>query len=159
MNRGNSSPDGGAAGNPLLGEWTGPFGLPPFAALRPEHFPPAFERGLASHRAQIDAIASDPAPPDFDNTVAAMERSGALLTRVSSIFFVLAGADTNDALEKVERDISPLLARHNNEIYLNEALFRRIDELYRRRDALALDPEQMRVLDRHHTHFVRAGAG
>jgi peptidyl-dipeptidase Dcp len=154
-----SSPDGATAGNPLLDAWSGPFGLPPFVALRPEHFPPAFAQGLASHRAEVEAIASNPATPDFDNTVAAMERSGALLTRVSNIFFVLAGADTGDALEKVERDISPLLARHNNEIYLNEALFRRIDELYRRRDALALDPEQMRVLDRYHTHFVRAGAG
>jgi peptidyl-dipeptidase Dcp len=159
MNQETSSPDSGTAGNPLLGAWTGPFGLPPFAALRPEHFPPAFAQGLASHRAEVEAIASNPATPDFDNTVAAMERSGALLTRVSNIFFVLAGADTSDPLQEVERDISPLLARHNNEIYLNEALFRRIDELYRRRDALGLSPEQKRVLDRYHTHFVRAGAG
>jgi peptidyl-dipeptidase Dcp len=158
MNPGQSSP-GGSASNPLLGEWNGPFGLPPFAALRPEHFPPAFEQGLASHRAEVEAIAANPAAPDFDNTVAAMERSGAVLTRVSNIFFVLAGADTSDALEEVERDISPLLARHNNEIYLNEALFRRIDDLYRRRDALGLDSEQKRVLERYHTHFVRAGAG
>ena len=88
MNPGNSS-SGGLAGNPLFGEWTGPFGLPPFAALKPEHFPPAFEHGLASHRAEIDAIAANQARPNFDNTVAAMERSGALLTRVSNVFFVL----------------------------------------------------------------------
>src|ERR1700754_320969 len=130
-----SSP-GGSASNPLLGEWTGSFGLPPFAALRPEQFPPAFEQGLASHRAEVEAIAANPAAPDFDNTVAAMERSGALLTRVSNIFFVLAGADTSDALQEVERDISPLLARHNNEIYLNEALFKRFDDLHRRADTL-----------------------
>jgi peptidyl-dipeptidase Dcp len=159
MDQESFSRDGGTAGNPLLGEWTGPFGLPPFAALAPEHFPPAFEQGLASHRAEIEAIAANPAAPDFDNTVAAMERSGALLTRVSNVFFVLAGADTSDTLQEVERDISPLLARHNNEIYLNEALFRRIDDLHRRRDALGLNAEQKRVLDRYHTHFVRAGAG
>jgi peptidyl-dipeptidase Dcp len=159
MNQETSSPDGATAGNPLLGAWTGPFGLPPFAALAPGHFPPAFAQGLASHRAEIEAIASNPATPDFDNTVAAMERSGALLTRVSNIFFVLAGADTGDVLQEVERDVSPLLARHNNEIYLNEALFRRIDDLYRQREALGLSPEQMRVLDRYRTHFVRAGAG
>lgn len=158
MDQGISSA-GGTAANPLLTDWTGPFGLPPFAALKPEHFPPAFAQGLASHRAEVEAIAADPAAPDFDNTVAAMERSGALLTRVSSVFFVLAGADTGDALQEVERDISPLLARHNNEIYLNEALFRRIDGLYRRREALGLTAEQQRVLERYHTHFVRAGAG
>jgi peptidyl-dipeptidase Dcp len=100
MNQETSSLEG-AAGNPLLGEWTGPFGLPPFAALKPEHFPPAFAQGLASHRAEIAAIAENPAPPDFDNTVAAMERAAALLTRVSNLFFVLAGADTNDALQAI----------------------------------------------------------
>ncbi len=158
MNPGNSSP-GGIASNPLLGEWTGPFALPPFAALKPEHFPPAFAQGLARHRAEIEAIAADPARPDFDNTVAAMERSGALLTRVSNVFFVLAGADTSDDLQAIERDISPLLARHDNEIYLNEPLFQRIDDLHRRRDELGLTSEQRRVLERYHTHFVRAGAG
>ena len=101
MNSVLSSP-GGSASNPLLGKWTGPFGLPPFAALQPEHFSPAFEQALAGHRAEIEAIAADPAAPDFDNTVAAMERSGALLTRVSNIFFLLAGADTSDALQEVE---------------------------------------------------------
>jgi len=150
---------GGSASNPLLGAWTGPFGLPSFAAIKPEHFPPAFEQGLAHHRAEIEAIAANPAASDFDNTMAAMERSGALLTRVSNIFFVLAGANTNDALQEVERDISPLLARHDNEIYLNEALFRRIDDLHRRREGLGLTAEQKRVLERYHTHFVRAGAG
>jgi peptidyl-dipeptidase Dcp len=158
MNPGNSSP-GGLANNPLVAEWTGPFGLPPFAALKPEHFPPAFEQGLASHRAEIDAIAANPARPNFDNTVAAMERSGALLTRVSNSFFVLAGADTSDDLQAIEREISPLLARHDNEIYLNEPLFQRIDDLHRRRHDLGLTAEQQRVLERYHTHFVRAGAG
>jgi peptidyl-dipeptidase Dcp len=158
MNAGNSSP-GVTAGNPLIGEWTGPFGLPPFAALAPEHFPPAFEQGLANHSAEVEAIAANPAAADFDNTIAALERSGELLNRVSNVFFVLAGADTNDALQAIERDISPLLARHSNEIYLNEALFRRVDDLHRRRDSLGLTAEQLRVLERYHTHFVRAGAG
>jgi peptidyl-dipeptidase Dcp len=158
MNPGNSSP-GAVANNPLVAEWTGPFGLPPFAALKPEHFPPAFEQGIAGHRAEIDAIAANPARPNFDNTVAAMERSGALLTRVSNTFFVLAGADTSDDLQAIEREISPLLARHDNEIYLNEPLFQRIDDLHRRRHELGLTAEQQRVLERYHTHFVRAGAG
>ena len=158
MNAGNSSSGGTAAANPLLGAWTGAFGLPPFAALKPEHFPPAFQQALARQRAEVDAIAANPAAPDFDNTVAAMELGGELLNRVSSVFFVLAGADTSDALQEVERDISPLLARHSNEIYLSEPLFRRFDGLHRRRESLGLTDEQKRVLDRYHTHFVRAGA-
>ena len=144
--------------NPLLREWTGPFGLPPLAQLKPEHFPPAFDQAFAAHRDEIAAIAGDPAAPSFDNTVAAMERSGTALTRVSNVFFVLAGAHTNAALEAVERDIAPMLARHNDEIYLNAALFRRFDDLYRRRESLKLTAEQRRVLERYHTQFVRAGA-
>jgi peptidyl-dipeptidase Dcp len=159
MSSGNFSPNGTVAANPLLQEWSGPFGVPPFATLLPEHFAPAFEQALAGHRAEVETIAGSPAAPDFDNTVTAMERSGALLNRVSSIFFVLAGAHTSEALQGIERDISPLLARHNNEIYLNEALFRRIDGLHRRRESLGLTAEQCRVLERYHTHFVRAGAG
>jgi peptidyl-dipeptidase Dcp len=157
MNQAISSP-GGAAANPLVNDWTGAFGLPAFAALEPAHFPPAFDQALAAHRTEVEAIAGNPAAPDFDNTVAALERSGALLTRVTNVFFVLAGAHTSDALQAVERDIAPLLARHDNEIYLNEALFARIDGLYRQRDALGLTAEQQRVLERYHTHFVRAGA-
>jgi peptidyl-dipeptidase Dcp len=156
MNQVISSP--GTAANPLVNDWTGRFGLPAFAALEAGHFPPAFDQALAAHRAEVEAIAANPAAPDFDNTVAALEGSGALLTRVTNAFFVLAGAHTSDALQAVERDIAPLLARHDNEIYLNEPLFRRIDALYQRREALGLTGEQLRVLERYHTHFVRAGA-
>jgi peptidyl-dipeptidase Dcp len=148
-----------AANNPLLAEFTGAFGLPPFAALSPELFGPAFEAALARHRAEIDAIAGDAAPASFDNTIAALERSGRLLDRVSAVFWLLAGADTGDAIEAIEREISPLLARHSNQLYLNAALFGRIDDLFRRCDSLGLDPEQARVLERYHTRFVRAGAG
>ena len=147
-----------SAAHALMAEWTGPFDLPPLAAMRPEHFPPAFDRALAAHRAEIDAIAANPATTDFDNTIAALERSGEALTRVANVFFVLAGAHTNDALQAIERDIAPLLARHDNEIPLNAALFRRIDDLHRRRKALRLTAERQRVLERYHTRFVRAGA-
>jgi len=145
------------AQNPLLTAWTGPFGLPPFGAVTAEHFRPAFDAALAAHRREIDAIAADPAAPSFDNTIAALERSGRDLDRVVSVFFVLAGANTSDAIEAVERDISPLLARHSNALYLNRALYARIADLYERRDALGLSSEQARVLDRYHTRFVRAG--
>jgi peptidyl-dipeptidase Dcp len=145
--------------NPLLTDWTGPFELPPFARIKPEHFRPAFELTLAKHRSEIDAIAADPAAPNFDNTIVALEKSGRELERVANVFFVLAGADTSEEIEAVERDISPLLARHSNALYLNRALYARIVDLYKKRSALDLDAEQARVLDRYHTRFVRAGAG
>jgi peptidyl-dipeptidase Dcp len=147
-----------AAENPLLADWTGPLGLPPFGAVRPEHFRPAFDQALAAHRAELDSIAANPAEPTFANTIEALERSGRPLDRVSNLFSVLTGADTGDALEAVERDVSPLLARHSNAMYLDRALFARIADLYQRRATLGLNAEQMRVLDRYHTRFVRAGA-
>ena len=147
------------AQNPLLSDFAVPFGLPDFAAIKPEHYRPAFDAALAEHRAEIDAIAASAEPPTFANTIEALEKSGRALEKVANVFFVLAGADTSDALEAVERDISPLLARHSNALYLNAPLFKRIDDLYARRAALGLTPEQARVLERYHTRFVRAGAG
>ena len=144
--------------NPLLSIWTAPFGLPPFSAIEPEHYRPAFDEALGRHRAELDAIAADPAQPSFANTIEALERSGRALDRVSNVFFVLTGADTGDALEAVERDVSPLLARHSNAMYLDRALFARIADLYQRRASLGLNAEQARVLERYHTRFVRAGA-
>jgi len=146
-----------ASQNPLLTDWTGPFGLPPFGAIAPAHFRPAFDGALSLHRAEIDAIAANPAPPDFDNTIVALEKSGRALERVANVFFVLAGADTSDEIEAVEREVSPLLARHGNALYLNRALYARIADLWQRRDGLGLDAEQARVLERYHTRFVRAG--
>ncbi|MGB6348663.1 MAG: M3 family metallopeptidase [Pseudolabrys sp.] len=144
--------------NPLLVKWTDAFELPPFAHIKPEHFRPAFDRALAKHRSEIDAIAADLAAPNFDNTIVALEKSGRKLERVANVFFVLAGADTSEEIEAVERDVSPLLARHSNALYLNHALYARIADLYKKRAALDLDAEQARVLDRYHTRFVRAGA-
>jgi peptidyl-dipeptidase Dcp len=144
--------------NPLLGEWTGPLGLPSFDAVRPDHFRSGFASTLAAHRTELDGIAANPERPSFANTIEALERSGRPLDRVSNLFSVLTGADTGDALEAVERDVSPLLARHSNAMYLDRGLFARIADLYQRRATLGLNAEQMRVLDRYHTRFVRAGA-
>jgi peptidyl-dipeptidase Dcp len=145
--------------NPLLADWTAPLGVPPLAAIKPEHFPPAFERALAQHRSEIAAIAGGRAEPNFDNTVAALERSGRLLGRVSNVFYVLAGAHTSEAIQAIERDIAPRLARHWNDIHLNAALFSRIDSLHRHAACLGLTAEQARVLERYHALFRRAGAG
>lgn len=150
--------DANLAANPLLGPWTGPFGLPPFESIAPEHYRPAFDTALAEQQAEIAAIADRPEAPTFVNTVEALERSGMRLKRVGGVFFNLAGSHTNDAIQAVEREMAPILAKHRNSIFMNEALFKRVDALYEQRGSLDLTPEQARVLDRYHTIFVRAGA-
>lgn len=146
------------AANPFFQSWQGPFGAPPFDQVAIEHFRPAFERALAEHTAEVEAIAAQPAAPDFANTIEAMERSGRLLARVSHVFYALAGADTNDAIQAIEREIAPTMSAHYSRIHLNAALFKRIDSLFARRDSLSLTREQERVLERYHTRFRRAGA-
>ncbi|MDT7660355.1 MAG: peptidyl-dipeptidase Dcp, partial [Pseudonocardiales bacterium] len=145
--------------NPLLGAWDAPFGVPPLDRISPADFRPAFAHAMAQHRAEVAVIASDRAEPSFENTVAALERSGRALARVSSVFYVLAGAHTNPEIQAIERDMAPLLARHWNEIHLNDALFMRLEALHTRSPSLDLMPEQARVLERYHALFRRAGAG
>lgn len=144
--------------NPLLAPWAGPFGLPPFEVITPEHYRPAFDTALAEQQAEIKRVAESPEPPTFANTLEAMERSGDSLKRVGSVFFNLAGSHTNEAIQAVEREMAPVLAKHRNSIFMNEALFRRVEALYEERHSLGLNPEQLRVLERYHTIFVRAGA-
>lgn len=144
--------------NPFFETWSLPFGAPPFDRIAPEHFGPAFERGLREHCAEIAAIADNPALPSLENTIIALEESGRLLARVDLVFSNLASSHTNDALQAIEREMAPVLARHWNEIYLNERLFRRIDALFNDRKASKLDGESLRVLERYHLDFVRAGA-
>jgi peptidyl-dipeptidase Dcp len=150
---------GGAANeNPLLRSWATPFAVPPFEQIAPEHFSPAFDAAIAEQRAEIDAIAENSAAPTFENTLDALELSGQNLRRVSAAFFNLAGAHTNDRIQAIELEIAPRLAQHRNAIFLNEALYRRIESLYERRDAMNLTAEQSRVLERYRTIFVRQGA-
>lgn len=144
--------------NPLLEPWTTRDGVPPFAAIKPEHFAPAYARALADHEAEIAAIAARTEPPDFANTIAALEQSGRALARVEHVFHLLVGADSNDALLAIEREIAPRIAGHWNKIRTNTTLFRRIDALMRHADTLELSAEQVRVLERYHTSFRRTGA-
>ena len=144
--------------NPLLAPWTAPFDAPPLAKVRPEHFLPAYDQALAQHDAEITAIATDPALPDFANTVAALEKSGALLTRVEIVFSNLTLSETNDALQAIELQMAPRLAQHWNAVHLNAALFARLDAVFQVRATLGLTPEELRVLERYHLDFVRAGA-
>jgi peptidyl-dipeptidase Dcp len=106
--------------NPLLEDWTTPFEAPPFSAFKPEHYPPAFEAGIAEHLAEVATIAGNPQPATFANTIGALELAGRRLDRVASVFYNLAGSNTNEDLQKIERDIAPVMARHGNEIVLNE---------------------------------------
>ncbi|MCB8819625.1 M3 family metallopeptidase [Microvirga rosea] len=153
-----TSPEAASRENPLLQPWNTPFGLPPFESVTPEHYRPAFDAALAEQKAEIAALAESADSPTFANTIEAIERSGATLKRVGGVFFNLAGSHTNDAIQAVEREMAPLLAKHRNSIFMNEALFRRVDALYQDRERLDLSPEQLRVLERYHTIFVRAGA-
>jgi len=147
-----------ATDNPLFETWDTPFGVPPFGRIRPEHFMPAFERAFAGHEAEVAAIAGSAETPSFDNTIVALEDAGRALQRVSEVFHHLAGTESDDEMQEIERAMAPREAAHWNKIRMNEALFKRIDALQRRRDALGLTPEQARVLERYHTSYRRQGA-
>ena len=147
-----------ATSNPLLQPWNTPYGLPPFETARAEHFEPAFDEALKQHLAEIDAIGADPQPPNFANTVAALDCSGRLLRRIEGLFHNLASSETSPALQAVEMRIAPLLAAHGSAVSMHRPLFARIDALHRERESLALTAEQKRVLERFHFDFVRAGA-
>lgn len=154
------SPGGAAAtaGNPLLLKSTLPYELPPFDQITNAHFGPALEAGMAEQRREIDAIAHDRAAPTFENTIVAMERSGQLLTRASSVFFNLTSSNTNPELEKLQAEMAPKLSAHSDAIFLNPELFARVSALYEQRNSLKLDSESQRLLERYETLFVRAGA-
>jgi peptidyl-dipeptidase Dcp len=144
--------------NPLMTAWTTPFEAPPFTAIKPEHFAPAFAAGMAAQLAEIDAIAANPAPATFANTLHALEASGEELAKASSVFWNLSGSNTNDALQALEREWSPKFANHGTTISTNAGLFKRIDAVFQGRASAGLTPEQLRVLEKTHLRFVRAGA-
>ena len=144
--------------NPLLGPWTGPFELPPFALIRDEDFAPAFDTCLAEARRHIAAIAGNPAAPTFANTIEAMELAEDLLDRVSGVFFNLASSDATPARQALEKDLAPKLAAFSSEVTMNPALWSRIETLWQGRDGLGLSREQVRLLELYHRMFRRAGA-
>jgi peptidyl-dipeptidase Dcp len=146
------------ASNPFFEDWTTPFAAPPFDRIKPEHFRPAYDRALPEHASEIATIAENAAPPTFENTILALENSGRLLSKIEAVFHNLASSHTNDAIQEIERDIAPILAKHWNDIYLDAKLFKRIDALQSQAASLKLDDESLRVLERYHLDFVRAGA-
>ncbi len=143
--------------NPLLAAWDTPFGVPPFGRIEDTHYLPAFRAAMAEHREEIRAIVEDSSPATFANTIETLERSGAMLTRVSNVFFAVEGAHSNDALREVARTIAPELAAHRDDIRLNRALYDRVTAVYDRRGMLELTAEQHRLLDETRKAFVRSG--
>ncbi|QYK10475.1 M3 family metallopeptidase [Shewanella mangrovisoli] len=144
--------------NPLFQASTLQYQAPDFNVIKDEHFQPALEQGIKEHYQEILAIANNPAAPTFDNTIVAMEKSGALLTRASSVFYNLAGSNSNPALRKIQGEMAPKMAAHSDNINLNPALFARIEAIYNDRNNLGLTPEAVRLVEVYHQRFIMAGA-
>ncbi len=144
--------------NPLLQTWSAPFGLPPFSQLASEHFAPALHAAMRKQREELAAISAQTDAPSFDNTLAAYDRSGRQLGRVASVFYNLTASATDDNLQAVQREMAAPMAAHHSAVMMDAALFARIDALHTQRAQLGLDAEQLRLLERVHLDFVRAGA-
>lgn len=144
--------------NPLLQASTLQYQAPDFNLIKDEHFKPALEQGIAEQYQEILAIANNPAAPTFENTIVAMEKSGALLNRASSVFYNLAGSNSNPELRKIQGEMAPKMAAHSDNINLNPALFARIEAIYNDRTNLGLTPEAQRLVEVYHQRFIMAGA-
>ncbi|NMB73315.1 MAG: M3 family metallopeptidase, partial [Bacteroidales bacterium] len=149
---------GGKKENPFFSRFDTPFGVPPFDKIKNEHFLPAIQEGIKQHAKEIDKIASLPEAPTFENTILALDRSGEMLERVTPIFFNIYSANTNEELQKINQEVTPVLTKHMDDIFLNAKLFNRVKAVYDARQSLNLKPEQMKLLDNTYKNFVRAGA-
>lgn len=144
--------------NPFFKPFDRPYGTAPFNDIKMEHFEPAFEKGMEEHKVEIDKIASNSDAPTFENTIAAMEYSGKTLNRVSSVFFNLLSAESNDEMMEISQRLSPKLSAHSNYINLNEDLFKRVKSIYDERNSLGLTPEQIRLVEKYYEGFENSGA-
>ena len=144
--------------NPLLKEFNTPFETPPFKEIKNEHFLPAIRQSIQTGKEEVNKITANPAEPDFGNTIEALERSGEGVNRVASVFFNLNSAETNEEIQQIAREISPLLSDYSNDIMLDEALFRRIKAVHEKKESLTLSPEEKTLLEKTYKSFVRNGA-
>ena len=145
-------------GNPFLGKYTTPYGIPPFEQIKVEHYKPAFVKGMEEHKKEIDAIVNNKKTATFENTIAALDRSGELLNKVASVFYGQNSACTSDEMQAVSREISPLLSQHSDDITMNAALFKRVKYVYDHQSEEKLDKEQKKLLEETYKSFVRSGA-
>ena len=146
------------AENPLLMEWNTPFGVPPFDQIEVAHYEPAFKAAMALHEEEIEAIVNCPDAPTFENTILALDNAGELFGKVANTFFLVAAADTNEEMQKVEAEISPKLSAHSDKIMMNEKLFARVKKVYEGRQNAGLDELQLRLTEQTYKNFVRSGA-
>lgn len=144
--------------NPLFAEFGTPFGVPPFDKVKTAHFKPALDSGITVLAQQIEAIANNPEEPTFKNTIEALEYSGKLLDKVENVFYNQNSANTNDSIQQIAKEIAPAISKVNDDKYLNEKLFARVDKVYQSRASLELYPEQRKLLDETYKAFVRRGA-
>jgi peptidyl-dipeptidase Dcp len=144
--------------NPFFETYNNKYGAPPFEQIKNEHYVPAFKEGIKQQQEEIDAIANSTETPTFDNTIAALDYSGELLKKVSSVFFNLYSAETNEEMSEIANEISPVLTEHNDNIFLNEKLFEKIKTLYDTQAEHGLTAEQIRLLEKYHRNFIRSGA-
>ena len=144
--------------NPLLQKFDTPFESVPFSQIKNEHYLPAFQIAIENAKQEVDVICQNPEKPDFENTILALEISGEQLSRVSSIFFNMNSAETNDEIQKIAQEVSPMLSEFNNDIRLNPVLFQRVKTVYDQKDELNLNAEQLRLLDKSYKNFSRNGA-
>ena len=144
--------------NPFYTESSLYMKYPEFDKIKNKHYTPAFEKGMADHMAEIDAIAERADSPTLENTIISMEKSGALLDRVATVFFALTSANTNDEMEKIRSEMAPKLSAHSDQILLNGKLFHRVKTIYEQRDQLGLDAESKRLVEKYYTDFIRSGA-
>ena len=144
--------------NSFFKEWSTPFQTPPFEEIKLEHYLPAFEEGIKLQKAEVDKIINNTEKPTFENTIEAMEKSGKLLTKVSSVFYNLNSANTNDEMQKIAKTVAPMLSKHNDDINLNEKLFAKVKSIYNEKDGLNLTTEQNKVSKDYYDGFIRGGA-
>lgn len=144
--------------NPFFSAYENEYGAPPFEKIKTEHYLPAFKEGIKQHQAEIDAVADSKDAPTFANTIEALDYSGELLTKVSSVFFNLYSAETNDQMAEIANEVSPMLSEHSDNLYLNEKLFEKVKTLHDSRSSLNLDAEQNRLLEKYYKNFIRSGA-
>jgi peptidyl-dipeptidase Dcp len=144
--------------NPFYKDWKTPFGTPPFSEIEEEHYMPAFKKGMKEHAKEIEKIVNNKKAPTFENTLKALELSGALLTQVSNVFYNMTSAHTNDDLQEISKEVAPISTKHFDDILLNEKLFKRVKTLYVKKDQLGLNTEQYRLLEETYKSFVRGGA-
>lgn len=146
------------AENPFFTVWTTPFGVPPFGEVHEDHFLPAFERAIAEARAEVEAIAQNPEPPTFENTLVALDASGLMMDRVGSVFYTLSDAETNERIQEIAKEVAPLRSNLRDDIRMNPELFARVKSVYEQREELELDAEQQNLIEKAYRDFVRGGA-